>query len=58
MLNPFQHIHNLNSVIKDRHQLLKSHNEIFGQNSLERRLSIGVRQERHPLLKMHRVVKT
>lgn len=58
MRNRFLHIHSLNSDIRGRLQLMKLHNEISELNSLEQKLSIDERQEKHRRLKMHRPVKT
>jgi hypothetical protein len=51
-------IHNSNSVIKDKHPNLKSHNEIFELSFSELKLSIDERLEREELLKIRRMMTT
>jgi hypothetical protein len=46
MLNPSLHIHNSNSVIKDKRHRQKSHNEISVLNSLPQKQNIDGRLER------------
>jgi hypothetical protein len=55
MPRPFLHIHNSNSVTRDRHQPPKLHNGISEPSSLEQKPFTDARQERQEPLRMHPV---
>ena len=56
MLNRFPHIHNSNSVIRDRLRRMKSPNEIFELNFSELKQSTDERLERLPPFRRRRVM--